>query len=103
MKSFFNFIPSETNLNTCGIKLLEENRANIDLKTGTSTVQHELNPILQKEQQTTESLLNNGKNLPEWNKVPVVPSDLDIDNVTKTTISAIFSEADTLLNEKKQS
>ena len=33
-------------------------------------------------------------------KVPIVPSDLDIDNVPKTTISAIFSEAESLLNEK---
>ena len=100
LKSFFNFIPSEADLNTCGIKLLEEKQANVDLSIETSVVQHELNPILHKEQQTTESLLNNDNNLPEWKKVPIVPSDLDIDNVPKTTISAIFSEAESLLNEK---
>ena len=33
-------------------------------------------------------------------KVPIVPSDLDIDNALKTTISAIFSEAESLLNEQ---
>ena len=60
-------------------------------------VHHELNPILHKEQQTTESMLNNDKNLPEWKNVP---SDLDIDNVPKITISAIFSEVESLLNEK---
>ena len=32
-------------------------------------------------------MLNNDKNLPEWKKVPIVPSDLDIDNVPKITIS----------------
>ena len=60
-------------------------------------VHHELNQILHKEQQTTESMLNNDKNIPEWKKVP---SDLDIDNVPKITISAIFSEVESLLNEK---
>ena len=48
---------------------------------------HELNPILHKEQQTTESMSNNDKNLPEWKNVP---TDLDINNVQKITISAIF-------------
>ena len=45
-------------------------------------------------------MLNNDKNLPEWKKVPVVPSDLHIDNNPKTTISAIFTDAESLLNEK---
>ena len=44
--------------------------------------------------------MNNDKNLPEWKKVPVVPSDLHIDNNPKTTISAIFTDAESLLNEK---
>ena len=65
-----------------------------------SVAQHKLNLILHKEQQTTESLWNNDKNLPEWKKVPIVPADRDIDNVPKPTISAIFSEAESLLNEK---
>ena len=56
-------------------------------------MQHELNPVLHKEQQTTESLLNNDKNPPEWKKIPIVPSDIGIDNVPETTISAIISEA----------
>ena len=73
LKSFFNFIPSKADLNTFGTKLLEEKQANVDLSIETSVVQHELNPILHKEQQTTESLLNNDKNLPEWKKVPTVP------------------------------
>ena len=50
LKSFFNFIPSEADLNTCGIKLLKENQANVDLRTEASVVQHELNPISYKEQ-----------------------------------------------------
>ena len=45
-------------------------------------------------------MLNNDKNLPEWKKVPAVPSDLHIDNNPKTTISAIFTDAESLLNEK---
>ena len=59
-----------------------------------------MNPILHKEQQTTEFLLNNDKDLLEWKKLPIVPSDLDIDNVPKTTISTTFSEAESLMNEK---
>ena len=64
-----------------------------------SVVEHELNPILHKGQQITESLLNNDKNLKEWKKVPTVPSDLDIGNVPKTSW-AISTEARSLLNEK---
>ena len=45
--------------------------------------------------------MNNDKNLPEWKKVPVVPSDLHIDNNPKTTVSAIFTDAEWLLNEKE--
>ena len=63
--------------------------------------QYELNPTLHKEQQTTEYLLNNDNNLPEWKRVLIVPSDLDTVNVPKSTISAIFSEAESLLNEKE--
>ena len=59
-----------------------------------------MNPILHKEQRTTESLFNNDNNLTEWMKISIVPSDLDIDNVPKTTILAIFSEAEILLSEK---
>ena len=70
------------------------------MRIDASVVQHELNPILHNEQQTTESLSNNDNNLPERKKVHIVPSDLDIDYVPKTTISAIFSEAESLLNEK---
>ena len=44
--------------------------------------------------------MNNDKNLPEWKKVTIDPSDLNIYNVPKTAISAIFSEAESLLNEK---
>ena len=99
-KSFFNFVPSEADLNTCFIKHLEENQTNIDLRIEASVGQHELNPILHKEQQTTESLLNNDKDLLEWKKLPIVPSDLDIDNVPKTTISTTFSEAEPIMNEK---
>ena len=44
--------------------------------------------------------MNNDKNVPEWKKVPIIPSDLYIDNVPKNTISAIFSEAKSLWNEK---
>ena len=80
---------------------MEENQANVDLRIGATVVQHKLNPVLHKEQQTTESLLNNGKNLPEWKKVPMISSGLDIDNVPKTTILAIFSKAESLLNEKR--
>ena len=61
-----------------------------------SIVKDEWNPILHNEQQTTESLLSNDKNFKEWKKVPIVPSDLDIDNVVRTTISAIFTEAKSL-------
>ena len=98
LKLFFNFILSEADLNTCGIKPLEENQANVGLKIKASVAKEEWNSILHREQQTTESLLSNDKNFPEWKKVPIVPSDLDIDNVPKTTISAIFSEAESLLN-----
>ena len=45
-------------------------------------------------------MLNNDKNLPERKNVPVVPSDLHIDNNPKTTISSIFTDAESLLNEK---
>ena len=76
---------------------MEENQANVDLRTGASAAQHEFNPILHKEQQTTESLLNNKKNLPEWKKVPIISSDLDINNVPKTTVLAMK------LNEKEES
>ena len=100
LKSFFNFIPPEADLNTCGIKLLKEKQAVVDFRIETSVVQHGLNPISHKEQQTTESLLSNDKNLPEWKKAPIVPSDLDIDNIPKSTISALFNEAESLLNEK---
>ena len=41
-------------LNTCGIRLLEENQANVDLEIEASIVQHEFNSMLRKEQQTTE-------------------------------------------------
>ena len=41
-------------LNTCGIRLLEENQANVDLKIEASIAQHEFNSILHKEQQATE-------------------------------------------------
>ena len=100
LKLFFNFILSEADLNTCGIKPLEENQANVGLKVKASVAKEEWNSILHREQQTTESLLSNDKNFPEWKKVPIVTSDLDINNVPKTTISAIFSEAESLLNEK---
>ena len=100
LKSFLNFIPSEADLYTCWIQILEENQFNVDLRIEASVAQHKLNLILHKEQQTTESLWNNDKNLPEWKKVPIVPADRDIDNVPKPTISAIFSEAESLLNEK---
>ena len=33
-------------------------------------------------------------------KVLIVPSDVGMDNVPKTTISGIFSEAESSLNEK---
>ena len=95
LESFFNFISFEADFNTFRIKLLEENQANVDLRTGASVAQHEFNPILHKEQQTTESLLNNKKNLPEWKKVPIISSDLDINNVPKTTVLAMK------LNEKR--
>ena len=41
-------------LNPCGIRLLEENQANVDLEIEASIVQHEFNSILHKEQQTAE-------------------------------------------------
>ena len=44
--------------------------------------------------------MNNDKNLLEWKKISIVPSNLDINNVPKTTILATFSEAEFLLNEK---
>ena len=100
IQSFFNFVPSEADLKTCFIKHLEENQTNIDLRIEASVGQHELNPILHKEQQTTESLLNNDKDLLEWKKLPIVPSGRDIDNVPKTTISTTFSEAESIMNEK---
>lgn len=91
LKSFFNFIPSEADLKPCGIKLSEINQTNADLRIKATVVQHELNSVLQKEQQTTESFLNNCKFLPQWKKVPITPSDLDINYVPKTAISAILS------------
>ena len=100
LESFFNFISSEADLNTYRIKRLEETQANVDLRIVASVEQHKLNPILHKEQQTIEPLLSNDKILPEWKKHPIISSDLDIDDVPKNTILAIFSEAESLLNEK---
>ena len=96
LKLFFNFILSEVDLKTCGSKPLEENQSNVGLRMETSIMKDELNPILHNEQQTTESLLSNDKNFQEWKKVSIVPSDLDIENVLRTTISAIFTEAKSL-------
>ena len=102
LKSFFSFIPSEAGLKPSGIKLSEINQTNADLRIKATAVQHELNSVLQKEQQTAESFLNNYKFLPQWKKVPITPSDLDIHNVPKTAISAILSEADLFLERKRR-
>lgn len=47
--------------------------------------------------------MTSDENFPEWKKGPIVQSNLNTDSVPKTTISAIFSWAGSLLNEKKQS
>ena len=59
----FNFILSEADLNTGGIKRSVKNQATVDLRIETRVTKDEWNRILHKEQQTTESLLNNDKNL----------------------------------------
>ena len=69
LKLFFNFILSEADLNTCGMKPLEGNQATVGLKIKASVAKEEWNSILHREQQTTESLLSNDKNFPEWKKV----------------------------------
>ena len=38
LKFFFNFIPTEADLNTCGIKLLVENQTNVHLRIEASIV-----------------------------------------------------------------
>ena len=70
------------------------------MRVEASIVEHALNLVLQKEQQITEPFLNNDKKLKEWEKVPIVPSNLDIGNIAKATISAISSKVESLLNEK---
>ena len=70
-KFIFNFILSEADLNTGGIKPSEKNQATVDLRTEARVTKDEWNRILYKEQQTTESLLNNEENLQEWKKVPI--------------------------------
>ena len=63
LKFIFNFILSEADLNIGGIKPSVKNRATVDLRIETRVTKDEWNRILHKEQQTTESLLNDGKNL----------------------------------------
>ena len=70
------------------------------MRVEASIVEHALNLVLHKEQQITEPFLNNDKKLKEWEKVPIVPSNLDIGNIAKATISAISSKVESLLNEK---
>ena len=53
LKLFFNFILSEADLNTCRIKPLEENRANVVLKIEASVAKEEYNSILHRKEQTT--------------------------------------------------
>ena len=47
--------------------------------------------------------MTSDENFPEWKKGPIVQSNLNTDSVPKTTISAIFNWAGSLLNEKKRS
>ena len=63
LKFIFNFILSEADLNIGGIKRSVKNQATVDLRTESRVTKDELNRILHKEQQTTEFLLNNDKNL----------------------------------------
>ena len=62
LKFIFNFILSEADLNIGGIKPSVKNWATVDLRIETTVTKDEWNRILHKEQQTTESLLNNDKN-----------------------------------------
>ena len=63
LKFIFNFILSEADLNIGGIKPSVKNQATVDLRIETRVTKDKWNRTLHKEQQTTESLLNNDKNL----------------------------------------